>query len=144
VVRTTHLKFYIKIIYRHSNIFTHRSRFVFYIVLRVLWYYKFFVWFIIRSDVIQLYWRWSFKLKRMETFFPFFLLKYYIKSLINSPVLQCLLCTITKEINPLRSYIGPRLTVWFSSSASMSEDVRHGSCCVCSLAVGACPTLFLM
>jgi hypothetical protein len=28
-------------------------------------------------------------------------------------------------INPFRSYIGPRPTVWFSSSAPMSEDVRH-------------------
>jgi hypothetical protein len=26
----------------------------------------------------------------------------------------------------------------------MSEDVRHGFCCVWSPAVGACPTLFLM
>jgi hypothetical protein len=47
-------------------------------------------------------------------------------------------------INPFRSYIGPRPTVWFSSSAPMSEDVRNGFCCVCSPAVGACPTLFLV
>jgi hypothetical protein len=46
--------------------------------------------------------------------------------------------------NPFWSYIGPRLTVWFSSSAPMSEDFRHGFCWVCSPAVGACPTLFLM
>jgi hypothetical protein len=46
--------------------------------------------------------------------------------------------------NPFRSYIGPRTTVWFSSSAPMSEEVRHGFCCVCSPAVGACPTLFLV
>jgi hypothetical protein len=29
------------------------------------------------------------------------------------------------KINPFRSYIGPRPTVWFSSSATMSEDVQH-------------------
>jgi hypothetical protein len=28
-------------------------------------------------------------------------------------------------INPFRSYIGPRPTVWFSSSVPMSEDVRQ-------------------
>jgi hypothetical protein len=33
---------------------------------------------------------------------------------------------------------------WFSSSAPMSEDVRHCLCCVCSSAVGAFPTLFVM
>jgi hypothetical protein len=49
-----------------------------------------------------------------------------------------------KSLNHFRSYLGPRLTVWFSSSAPMSEDVRHGFCCVCSSAVGACPTLFFM
>jgi hypothetical protein len=32
----------------------------------------------------------------------------------------------------------------FFSSAPTSEDVRNGFCCVCSPAVGACPTLFLM
>jgi hypothetical protein len=47
-------------------------------------------------------------------------------------------------LNPFRSYIRPRPTVRFSSSAPMSEDVRHGFCCICSPAVGACPTLFLM
>jgi hypothetical protein len=47
-------------------------------------------------------------------------------------------------LNPFRSYVGPRQTVWFSSSAPMSEDVRHGFCCVCSPAVKACPMLFLM
>jgi hypothetical protein len=30
------------------------------------------------------------------------------------------------NVNPFRSYIGPRPTVWFSSSAPMSEDVRYG------------------
>ena len=40
--------------------------------------------------------------------------------------------------------VGPRPTVWFSCSAPMSEDVRHGFSCVCSPAVGVCPTLFLM
>jgi hypothetical protein len=48
------------------------------------------------------------------------------------------------SVNPFRSYIGPRPTVWFSSSAPMSEHIRHCFCCVCSPAVGACPTLFLM
>jgi hypothetical protein len=48
------------------------------------------------------------------------------------------------DINPFRSHIGPCPTVWFSSSAPMSEDVRHGFCCVCSPTVGACPTHFLM
>jgi hypothetical protein len=28
-------------------------------------------------------------------------------------------------INPFRSYVGPRPTLWFSCSAPMSEDVRH-------------------
>ena len=28
-------------------------------------------------------------------------------------------------INPFRSYVGPRLTLWFSCSAPMSEDIRH-------------------
>jgi len=28
-------------------------------------------------------------------------------------------------INPFQSYVGPRLTLWFSCSAPMSEDVRH-------------------
>jgi hypothetical protein len=46
-------------------------------------------------------------------------------------------------INPFRSYIGPRPTVWFSSSVPMSEDVRRSLCCVYSPAVGACPTLFM-
>jgi hypothetical protein len=46
--------------------------------------------------------------------------------------------------NPFRSYVGPRPTVWFSSSAPMSEDGRHGFCRVCSPAVRACTTLFLM
>jgi hypothetical protein len=32
----------------------------------------------------------------------------------------------------------------FSSSAPMSEDVRHGFCCVRSPAVRTCPTRFLM
>jgi hypothetical protein len=54
------------------------------------------------------------------------------------PYALCLL------ISPFRSYIGRRPTVWFSSSVPMSEDVRHDFCCVCSPAVGACPTLFLM
>jgi hypothetical protein len=48
------------------------------------------------------------------------------------------------DFNPFRSYIRPRPKVWFSSSAPMSEEVRHGFCCVCSPAVAACPTLFLM
>jgi hypothetical protein len=30
------------------------------------------------------------------------------------------------KINPFRSYVGPHPTVQFSSSAPMSEDVRHG------------------
>jgi hypothetical protein len=47
-------------------------------------------------------------------------------------------------INPFLSYIGPRPTVRFFSSAPMSENVRHCFCCVCSPAVGAFPTLFLM
>jgi hypothetical protein len=47
-------------------------------------------------------------------------------------------CRRHKKINPFRSYIGPRSTVWFSSFVPMSEDVRHGFCCVCSPAVGAC------
>jgi hypothetical protein len=47
-------------------------------------------------------------------------------------------------INPFRSYVEPRPTVWYFFSAPMSEDVRHCFCCVCSPAVGACPTLFLM
>jgi hypothetical protein len=46
--------------------------------------------------------------------------------------------------SPFRSYVEPRPTVHFSCSVPMSEDVRHGFCCVCSPAVGACPTLFLM
>jgi hypothetical protein len=52
--------------------------------------------------------------------------------------------TLGTNINPFRSYFEPRLTVWFSCSAPMSEDVLHRFCCVCSPAVGACPTLFLM
>jgi len=47
-------------------------------------------------------------------------------------------------LNTSQSYIGPRLTVWFSCSAPMSEDVWHGFCCVCLPAVRTCPTLFLM
>jgi hypothetical protein len=47
-------------------------------------------------------------------------------------------------INPFWSYVGPRPTVWFSSSAPMSEDIRHNFCCVCSPAVRACLTLFLV
>jgi hypothetical protein len=50
----------------------------------------------------------------------------------------------SRALNPFRSYNGPRPTVWYSSSAPMSEDVRHGFCCICLPAVGACPTLFLM
>jgi hypothetical protein len=53
-------------------------------------------------------------------------------------------CCVIYHINPFRSYIGSRPTVWFSSSAPMSEDVRHGFYFACSPAVGACPTLFLM
>jgi hypothetical protein len=49
--------------------------------------------------------------------------------------------TVKVLFNPFWSYIGPRPTVWFSSSAPMSEDVRRGFCCVCSPAVGACPTI---
>jgi hypothetical protein len=52
--------------------------------------------------------------------------------------------TLLEMLNPFRSYVGRRPTVWFSSFAPMSEDVRHGFCCVCSPAVGACPTLFFM
>jgi len=48
------------------------------------------------------------------------------------------------ELNPFWSYFGPRPTVWFSSSAPMLEDVRHGFCCVCLPTVGARPTLFPM
>jgi hypothetical protein len=48
------------------------------------------------------------------------------------------------DFNPFRSYIGPRPRLWFSSSDPLSEDVRHGFCCVYSPAVGACPTFFLM
>jgi hypothetical protein len=59
----------------------------------------------------------------------------------TAPVKQL---TSVGHVNPFRSYIGPRPTVWFSSSAQMSEDVRRGFCCVCSPAVEACPTLFLM
>jgi hypothetical protein len=33
--------------------------------------------------------------------------------------------TWNKTVNPFRTYAGPRPTVWFSSSAPMSEDVRH-------------------
>jgi hypothetical protein len=51
---------------------------------------------------------------------------------------------VLKSFNPFRAYIGPRPTVWISSFALMSEDVRHGFCCFCSPAAGACPTLFLM
>jgi hypothetical protein len=47
-------------------------------------------------------------------------------------------------LRPFQSYIGPRPTLWFSCSAPMSENVRHCFCCVCSPAVRACPTLFLM
>jgi hypothetical protein len=54
-------------------------------------------------------------------------------------------CLLHMEmINPFRSYLKPRLTVRFSCSAPMSEYVRHGFCCVCSTAVGACPMLFLV
>jgi hypothetical protein len=52
---------------------------------------------------------------------------------------RCLLKPI-----PFRSYVEPRPTVWFSCSAPILEEVRRGFCCVCSPAVGACPTLFLM
>jgi hypothetical protein len=48
------------------------------------------------------------------------------------------------HFNPFRSYVEPRPTVWFACFAPMSENVRHGFCCVCSPTVGACPTLFLM
>jgi hypothetical protein len=68
--------------------------------------------------------------------------------------LSCLVCILSvvcgvwsrcfMVINSFRSYIRPRPTVWFSSSAPMSEDVRHGFRCVCSPSVRACPTLFLM
>jgi hypothetical protein len=44
------------------------------------------------------------------------------------PMLQML----RTSVNPFRSYVGPRPTVRFYSSAPMSEDVRHGFCCVCS------------
>jgi hypothetical protein len=47
-------------------------------------------------------------------------------------------------INPFRSYVEPRPIMWFSCFAPMSEGVRHDFCCVCSPAVGACPTLFLV
>jgi hypothetical protein len=50
---------------------------------------------------------------------------------------------LSSVFSPFRSYVGPRPTR-FSSSAPMSEDVRHGFNCICSSAVGACPTLFLM
>jgi hypothetical protein len=50
---------------------------------------------------------------------------------------------VIANIHPFRSYIGPHPTVWFSSSAPMSEDVWHGFCRVCLPAVGACPMLFL-
>jgi hypothetical protein len=46
--------------------------------------------------------------------------------------------------NPFQFYVEPRPTVWFSCSPPMSEDVWHSFCCVCSPAVGACLTLFLM
>ena len=40
---------------------------------------------------------------------------------------------IISRINPFRSYVGPRPTLWFSSSALMSGDVRHRFfCCVCA------------
>jgi hypothetical protein len=58
--------------------------------------------------------------------------------------LNCRMMHGLTNLNPFRSYIGPRPTVWFSSSAPMSEAVRHSFCCVCLPAVGACPTLFLM
>jgi hypothetical protein len=48
------------------------------------------------------------------------------------------------SFNPFRSYVEPCPKVLFSCSVPMSEDVRHGFCCVCSPPVGACPTLFLM
>jgi hypothetical protein len=51
---------------------------------------------------------------------------------------------ISVNINPFRFYVQPSSTVWFSCSAPMSEDVRHGFCCFCSPAVGACPMFFLM
>jgi hypothetical protein len=44
----------------------------------------------------------------------------------------------SKNVNPFRSYIGPRPTVWFSCSAPMSEDVRHGFCCIFSPGDTAC------
>jgi hypothetical protein len=65
------------------------------------------------------------------------------KELVSSREGQC-----TKEfflfINSFRSYVEPHPTVWFSSSAPMSEDIQHSFCCICSPAVRACPTLFLM
>ena len=36
------------------------------------------------------------------------------------------------HLNPFRSYVGPRPTLWFSHSAPMSGDVRHFFFCVCS------------
>jgi hypothetical protein len=66
---------------------------------------------------------------------------------LNTVRFRYRLCNFLQEkwdISRFRSYVEPRPTVWFSSSAPMSEEVRHGFCCVCSSAVGACPTLFLM
>jgi hypothetical protein len=58
-------------------------------------------------------------------------------------------CSLTVTVcvrffNPFRSYVEPCPTVRFSCSAPMSQDVRHGFCCVCLPAVGGSPTLFLM
>jgi hypothetical protein len=69
---------------------------------------------------------------------------------IKFPVIQScygLICTtnyVKSMFNPFRSYVEPRPTVWFSCSAPMLVDVRHGFFFFCSPAVGACPTLFLM
>jgi hypothetical protein len=59
------------------------------------------------------------------------------------PIMYIFVC-IAAALNPFWSYVEPRPTVWFSCSAPMSDGVWHGFCCVCSPAVGACPTLFLM
>jgi hypothetical protein len=51
-----------------------------------------------------------------------------LKKIFTLPVSHCSYKNVT--FNPFRSYIGPRPTVWFSSSAPMSEDVWHGFCCL--------------
>jgi len=66
----------------------------------------------------------------------YILYPYFLNSFLNI-FFQC-------SINPFWPYVGPRLTVWFSCSAPMSEYVRHGFCRVCSPAVGTRSTLFLM